>query len=242
MSEAAEFLAAAAPSDLLLIADHASNRIPPGIDLRIAPALLAEHVAADIGIEPLTRALAARLGAPAVLARVSRLVIDFNRDPDETNLIPAISDGHVIAGNAELGPLERKARIERFWTPYHDMIGDRLDALRPRMIVSLHSFTPQLATRPDEARPWEVGILYNQDDRAARVAIPLLRAQGIVTGDNQPYSGRDLNATMNRHAERRGIPYLGFEVRQDLIGDAQGAEQWAERLAPIISRTCAALA
>ncbi len=47
---------------------------------------------------------------------------------------------------------------------------------------------------------------------------------------------------MNRHAERRGIPYLGFEVRQDLIGDAQGVEQWAERLAPIISSTCAALA
>jgi predicted N-formylglutamate amidohydrolase len=110
------------------------------------------------------------------------------------------------------------------------------------MIVSLHSFTPQLATRPHEARPWEVGILYNQDDRAAQVAIPLLRAQGIATGDNQPYSGRDLNATMNRHAERRGILYLGFEVRQDLIGDGQGAGQWAERLAPIISQTCAALA
>lgn len=242
MNEAVEFLAAAVPSDLLLIADHASNHIPEGIDLRIAPALLTEHVAADIGIEPLTRALAARLGAPAVLARVSRLVIDFNRDPDETNLIPAISDGHVIAGNAGLGEREREARIERFWTPYHDLIGDRLDALRPAMIVSLHSFTPQLASRPHEARPWEVGILYNQDDRAAQIAIPLLRAQGIVTGDNQPYSGRDLNATMNRHAERRGIPYLGFEVRQDLIGDARGVAQWAERLAPIISRTCAALA
>lgn len=242
MNEAVEFLAAAAPSDLLLIADHASNRIPDGIDLRIAPALLAEHVAADIGIEPLTRALAARLGAPAVLARVSRLVIDFNRDPDEENLIPAVSDGHVIAGNARLDPAEHKARIERFWTPYHQLIADRLDALRPGLIVSLHSFTPQLATRPHEARPWEVGILYNQDDRAAQVAIPLLRAQGIVTGDNQPYSGRDLNATMNRHAERRGIPYLGFEVRQDLIGDAQGVEQWTERLAPIISRTRAALA
>jgi predicted N-formylglutamate amidohydrolase len=242
MNEAVEYLAAAAPSDLLLIADHASNRIPDGIDLRIAPALLGQHVAADIGIDPLTRALAARLGAPAVLARVSRLVIDFNRDPDETNLIPEVSDGHVIAGNAGLAEHEREARVERFWTPYHDLICDRLDALRPRMIVSLHSFTPQLATRPHEARPWEVGILYNQDDRAAQVAIPLLRAQGIVTGDNQPYSGRDLNATMNRHAERRGIPYLGFEVRQDLIGDAQGAEQWAEQLAPIISRTCAALA
>jgi predicted N-formylglutamate amidohydrolase len=242
MNEIAEFLPAAAPSDLLLIADHASNHIPDGIDLQIPRALLDDHIAADIGIDPLTRALAARLGAPAILAAVSRLVIDFNRDPDETNLIPAISDGHVVAGNAQLGTLQREARIARFWTPYHALIADCLDRLRPRLIVSLHSFTPQLATRPDEARPWQVGILYNEDDRAAGVAIPLLRAKGIPTGDNQPYSGRDLNATMNRHAESRGLPYLGFEVRQDLIAERHGAEQWAERLAPIISRTCAALA
>ncbi|MDB5697289.1 MAG: N-formylglutamate amidohydrolase [Alphaproteobacteria bacterium] len=242
MTEIAIFVPAVGTSDLLLIADHASNRIPDGIDLQIPPALLGEHVAADIGIEPLTRALAARLGAPAIVARVSRLVIDFNRDPDEENLIPAISDGHVIAGNARLDALQREARIARFWTPYHGLISDQLDRLQPRMIVSLHSFTPQLATRPEEARPWQVGILYNEDDRAARLAIPMLRAQGIPTGDNQPYSGRDLNATMNRHAESRGLPYLGFEIRQDLIVDAQGVEQWAQRLAPIVTRTCAALA
>ncbi len=55
-----------------------------------------------------------------------------------------------------------------------------------------------------------------------------------MAGDNEPYSGRILNATMNTHAEANGIPYLGIEVRQDLIGDAAGAEAWAARLKPII--------
>jgi predicted N-formylglutamate amidohydrolase len=86
-----------------------------------------------------------------------------------------------------------------------------------------------------------VGVLYNRDDRAARIAIPLLEAAGMVTGDNLPYSGQVLNATMNRHAEASGIPYLGVEVRQDLIADAAGVARWAERLAPIFRATRDAL-
>jgi predicted N-formylglutamate amidohydrolase len=64
--------------------------------------------------------------------------------------------------------------------------------------------------------------------------IAALRAVGIATGDNEPYSGKALNATMNLHAEANGIPYLGLEVRQDLIGDDAGVARWAEVLAPVI--------
>ena len=60
-----------------------------------------------------------------------------------------------------------------------------------------------------------------------------------MTGDNQPYSGKVLNATMNLHAEANGIPYLGIEVRQDLIGDDAGVAQWAARLAPAIEAAAA---
>jgi len=104
---------------------------------------------------------------------------------------------------------------------------------RPKLLVSLHSFTPRLATSA-EKRPWQIGILYNQDERAARIALPLLEQAGIVAGDNLPYSGKVLNATMNLHGEGNGIAYLGIEVRQDLISNAGGVAVWAERLAPII--------
>jgi predicted N-formylglutamate amidohydrolase len=107
--------------------------------------------------------------------------------------------------------------------------------VRPALIVSIHSFTPQLETRPDEARPWQAGVLYNTDDRAARVAIPMLQAQGWMVGDNQPYSGRVLNYTMNRHAEANGIAYLGLEIRQDGIASPAGVDNWADHLAPVIS-------
>ena len=100
-------------------------------------------------------------------------------------------------------------------------MSDLVAAYRPQLLVSLHSFTPRLATS-ETPRPWQVGVLYNQDDRAPRIAIPLLERGDVITGDNLPYSGRVLNATMNRHAEANGIPYLGLEVRQDLIADDAG--------------------
>jgi len=227
-------------SGLLLIADHASNHVPADVDLGIAPALLGRHIAVDIGVAPLARALCAALGCPAILGGVSRLVTDLNREEDRPGLVPLESDGHGIPGNAGLDAAARAARIDRFWRPYHARIAALVAACAPAMLISLHSFTPRLATS-DEPRPWEVGILYNRDDRAARIAIPLLERAGVATGDNLPYSGRVLNATMNAHGEANGIPYLGIEVRQDLIGDDAGVARWARILAPIIAATQAGL-
>lgn len=226
-------------SGLILIADHASNHVPDDIDLDIDPALLNQHMAIDIGVEPLGRLLCARLGMEGFFGEVSRLVLDLNREEDAPGLIPLESDGFAIPGNKLLDAAGKRARLERFWRPYHERIAARIASRRPHMIVSLHSFTPQLATRPGETRPWQVGLLYNQDDRGALLAIPALREQGIVTGDNEPYSGKVLNASVNMHAEANGIPYLNFEVRQDLIGDEPGVAFWAEKLVPVIERVAA---
>jgi len=225
-----------AQGGILIVADHASARIPDDIDLGIAAEVLTRHVAVDIGVAPLAAAFCTRLGCGAILGGVSRLVCDFNREEEAPGLIPLASDGVDIAGN-HLDAAGREARLARFFRPYHAAVAAAIARSGPALIVSLHSFTPRLETRPEERRPWEIGILYNEDERAARIAIPLLEAAGIVTGDNAPYSGRVLNATMNRHAEAAGLPYLGIEVRQDLIGDAAGVALWAGRLAPVIGAT-----
>ncbi|MES2498134.1 MAG: N-formylglutamate amidohydrolase [Pseudomonadota bacterium] len=228
-------------SDILLIADHASNHVPPDIDLDIDPALLDQHMAIDIGVAPLGRLLCDRLGIDGIFGPVSRLVIDLNREEDAPGLIPRESDGFAIPGNVVLDAEGRHARIEHFWRPYHQGIARRIADDRPCLIVSLHSFTPRLSARPEEARPWQVGVLYNQDDRAALKGIAALRSAGIVTGDNEPYSGKVLNATMNLHAEANAVPYLGLEVRQDLIADAAGVALWADRLEPVVAEVAAAM-
>lgn len=218
-------------ADILILCDHASNAVPSDIDLGIDPALLAKHIAIDIGAAAVSEALAAHLDAPAILATISRLVIDLNREPDSAGLIPHVSDGHRISGNGEVA---RAERIARFHAPYHRAIADTIRARRPKLLVSVHSFTPRLEQHDGNDRPWEIGILYNRDARAARIGIELFKAAGAVTGDNEPYSGRILNATMNRHAEGNGIPYLGVEIRNDLISDPMGVAHWAQLLSGIV--------
>ena len=225
---------------ILVVSDHASNRVPSDIGLGIDPALLDEHVAIDIGVAGVATRMAQQHGIPAFLANVSRLVCDFNRDEDAPALVPHASDGHTIPGNL-FDVAGREERIERFYRPYHAALESLLRDAEPRLIVSLHSFTPSLQSRPEEERPWHCGVLYNADERASRIAIPLLEAHGLVVGDQQPYSGKLLNATMNRHAEAQGRHYFGLEVRQDLIADEAGQARWAEIVADVANRVALAL-
>lgn len=220
---------------ILVVSDHASNRVPDDIDLGIAPALLDEHVAVDIGVAAVAERMAARPGIAAFLGNVSRLVCDFNREEDAPAVIPHASDGHDIPGNL-FDLAGREERLARFHRPFHAALAALIEKAPPALIVSLHSFTPCLVTRPEEQRPWQVGVLYNEDQRAARLAIPLLAAEGLVVGDQQPYSGKLLNATMNRHAEANGIPYVGIEMRQDLVGDAAGHARFAGLLAHMLRK------
>lgn len=219
----------------LLICDHASNLVPEGLDLGLPAATMETHIALDIGAGPLAEALAARLGAPAVLGRWSRLVADCNRPLDHPGFLPEASDGIPVPGNRGLDARARALR-EAIHIAYHQGVADAIARMRPALLVSVHSFTPTLASDP-APRPWPVAILWNRDLRAAGPALAELgrdRRVGGPVGANEPYSGRILNYTMDRHAEAGGIPYIGFEVRQDGISDAEGVARWAEILADCV--------
>ncbi len=237
MSEAYRQIGTPKPGGIVLVADHAANAVPADIPLGIPAHLLEEHIAIDIGTEAIAELLARNHAIPAHMAAVSRLVCDLNREEEALGLVPQASDGHPIPGNVGA---DREARLSRFHRPYHTALAGWLDAAEPALILSLHSFTPRLATS-DEQRPWQVGVLYNTDDRAARIAIPLLAAEGLNVGDNLPYSGRDLNYTMNRHAEAEGRAYLGIELRQDLTQTPEDHTRWAALLAKIAQRVASAL-
>jgi predicted N-formylglutamate amidohydrolase len=225
---------------ILVVADHASNRVPDGIDLGIAPQLLEQHIAWDIGVAGVAERMAGHKGVAAFLGNVSRLVCDFNREEHGPTVCPIASDGHAIQGNS-LDHAGHEDRLSRFFRPYHKALSDVLDRTPPALILSLHSFTPVLASHPEQQRPWHCGILYNEDDRASRIAIPLLEAEGLIVGDQQPYSGKLLNATMNRHAEADGRPYFGLEIRQDEVATPAQQAVWAERMLRICNQVAIAL-
>lgn len=194
---------------------------------------MARHIAVDIGIASLIRQVAAELDAPAILARLSRLVFDPNRDPRSPKLAPNLSDGTRIAGNVGLSSELLSVR-RRFHTSYHMAIENQLERQEVHLFVSLHSFTPNLRDRPDVVRPWDAALLYNNDDRTASEAIEFLREAGLNVGDNEPYSGIDTGYTVIRHAEGRGLPYLFLEIRQDHLASETGVALWSKRVAALV--------
>ena len=225
-----EILGTPRQGGFLIIGDHASNRIPDDIDLGIYPALLREHIAWDIGVVEVVRLITQDARFAAYLGGYSRLVVDLNRDESDPAAIPSESDGIIIPGNIT-SLTDKQARLERFHKPYHDHLQQLLSQHRPALILSLHSFTPALESKPHEERPWEVGVLYNEQEAASKLAIPFLEDAGYCVGDQLPYSGKLLNATMNRHAEANNIPYIGIEMRQDLSSGLDGQARYARTLA-----------
>lgn len=239
VSAAAHLLGRPRTGGVLLVADHASAHVPEDIELGIAPSLLEDHIAVDRGVAAVAALLVGRAAVDAAwLGAVSRLVVDCNREVHAPGVIPIASDGHAIPGNL-LDHDQHEARLARYYRPYHEGLASLIATHPPSLILSLHSFTPKLSSHPDEQRPWEVGILYNADDRLAHFAIPWLAAGGWQVGDQQPYSGRMLNHTMNFQAEANGIPYLGVEMRQDIAGVPAGAVRFADALAALL-RECPA--
>jgi predicted N-formylglutamate amidohydrolase len=223
---------------LLVVADHASNHVPPDIDLGIDPALMYEHVATDIGVAGIAEMMARNAGTAALLGAVSRLVCDTNRRESDPAVIPETSDGHAIPGNRGI---DREARLARFHRPFHAKLTELLESAPPALVLILHSYTPALASAPDEPRPWHCGLLYDEDERGARAAMPLLEADGLIVGDQLPYSGKQYNAAIERHVESEGRPYLYIEIRQDLIAHEAGQAQWAERLTRICGQVALAI-
>ena len=225
---------------VLIVADHASNAIPAELKpFGVSDGDMQRHIAWDIGSARLASALAARLDAALICAEWSRLVIDLNRDPDHSGLIPETSDGTAIPHNIGISAAERRRRLDAYFHPYHDRIASHVAAQRPALIVAVHSFTPVMN---GFVRPWQLGFLYNRDDRAARFALDWFsKDSALVVGDNQPYSGRDLNYTMDRHAEALGIPYLSLEIRQNMLMRDDDFDRWCERLVPLIQGCAEAL-
>ncbi len=240
MSDMFELLGAPSERSVLVIVDHASNHVPDDIELGIPIKSYTDHIAYDIGVAEVARYMMEHTGFMTVLAKHSRLVADLNRYPEDAGVIPLSSDGIDIPGNV-LSREQRTERINRYFHPYHDQLGALIDELWPRLIISLHSFTPHLRTS-SEARPWHVGVLYNNYQLASRRAIDFLKEQELVVGDQLPYSGKDLNATMNRQAEKRYIAYTGIEIRQDMISHEFGQRRFANILYRMCTKILSSLA
>ena len=171
-------------------------------------------------------------------------MVDCNRPLSAPDSIVQISAGIDVPGNRGLSSAERQSRVASVFQPYHDQIQAEIDrrerAGLPTILVLMHSFTPVFMSN---ARPWHVGVLYNRDSRIAAPLLRLLRSEAsLVVGDNQPYAVNDTSDySIVMHGERRGLPHVEIEIRQDLICDAALQGAWAERLEILLGNVVGSL-
>jgi len=227
------------PSDFFLTCDHAGRRLLHRLGtLGLDEADLGRHIAWDIGAAGLAERLSERLDATLVMQRYSRLVIDCNRPLTAPTSIVRISEATEIPGNLDLSPEETLARVREIFDPYHDRIEAELElrrrAGRRTVLVSVHSFTPVFH---GVERPWHIGLLYNRHPDFAQCVDAELQGSGLTVGHNEPYAVSDVtDYTIPVHGERRGIPHVMIEVRQDLLEEATGQDEWADRLSGALVR------
>jgi predicted N-formylglutamate amidohydrolase len=223
---------------VVLTCEHASNHLPapwvwPAEDVHLADM----HWGYDLGIADLTRKLAVRLGAPAVLSRFSRLLIDPNRPLDADTLLRTHADGKPIRLNTDLDPADRQRRIDGYWRPYHEAADALVAATPGACVIGMHSFTPVYEGMP---RAVDLGVLFDVDEELAVRWYDWLRAHTrLHVALNEPWSGRDgLMFGPQGHATRHGRLALELEVRQD---HAQNPARVAE-LVEILAAGCELLA
>jgi len=230
---------------LVLVCDHASNRVPASLNrLGLIEQQLASHIGWDPGAAQVARKLALRLDAPLVLSNYSRLVIDCNRWPSDPESIPKTTAGIAIPGNCDLTEQAAACRRETLFEPYQTAIAALLTnpSQSPRYLLSIHSFTPSLA---GSDRPWFIGVCYRLNVELARRWLNILNsrvqqqpasdshseADGLV-GDNKPYAVEaNCDYTIPVQGESRGIPSIMLELRQDKIQDEIAAQTWSDLIA-----------
>jgi predicted N-formylglutamate amidohydrolase len=229
-------------SPFVIVADHAGRVFPQRLGtLGLPDAELERHIAWDIGAGAVATRVAEALDASLLMQSYSRLVIDCNRPLSASTSIAEMSERTSIPGNVAIGQAEREVRVREIFEPYHRAITSELDRRReagePTVLIALHSFTPVFMSI---ARPWHVGTLYRHPHFAG-ILLDLLRAEpDLVVGDNQPYAVSDVtDYTIPVHGERRGLPHTGIEIRQDLIGDETGQQDFARLLARLLPRALA---
>lgn len=224
---------------VLILCEHASNRVPACLGgLGVTEDVLRSHVAWDPGALGVARALRRRLSAMLISGNVSRLVYDCNRPPSAESAIPERSEIFDIPGNRGLSAAQRADRVEKVYLPFVQAVSERIKTHNAvlELIVTIHSFTPVFH---GQKRDVELGILHGRDDRFAKAMVGRLPSTlRLDTRLNAPYAAKDgVTHSIDLHGADNGLLSVMIEIRNDLIGTAQEQEDMAAILAPWITET-----
>ena len=221
----------------IIVCCHASNHFPPEFgNLGLSHEESHDHIAYDIGALELSIELANLIDAPLVYSKVSRLVIDCNREPADFDAMPEISAGVKINGNQSLDEAAKAWRINHAYHPYHNAIDEivsRHHCARPLNILAIHSFTPNYM---GDVRTLDIGVLIGDESGFGdKILSNLQNHANLNVARDEPYNPNErVYHTLNRHAKPRNIPSAMLEVRNDRLRKTDEIRNWAQIIARVL--------
>ena len=226
---------------LVLSCEHASWTLPPGVDLGVGADVLQSQAGWDHGAFDIASRLSEAVGLPVHAGAFTRMFVDLNRPADHPDVIPTVSYGAPVPGNAHLSQGDRAARLAGFHTPYWEAIRRdvraRLRDSEGVLHLSSHSFSPEL---DPHARVFDVGVLYDPahafEAALAERMMFQLRSAGLSVRANQPYTGLGPAVCTSLREELAGERYAGIEIETShAVTHARGGcERVAAALIPFL--------
>jgi predicted N-formylglutamate amidohydrolase len=221
----------------VLSCEHASWTVPPGVELGVTVEALRSQAGWDHGAYEIAARLGEELGLPVHCGAFSRMFVDLNRDAEHPDVIPRVSYGEPVPGNATLTAAQRAERLRTYHEPYwravrHDVQARLLDP-GSCLHLSSHSFDPAL---DPQARTFDVGVLYDPaqpfEAKLAEALLFGLRGAGLSVRANQPYAGTAPALVTSLRHQLRHARYAGIEIEAShaLTHQADGCARVAAAL------------
>jgi N-formylglutamate deformylase len=207
---------------ILITVPHCSTFVP--IELRRLMTLRESQI--NKMCDPYTDDIFDIPKAHVVKARISRLVTDLNRAPDDIESEAKLSKAGVVVsidldGNTIYkSPPSMEMVMDRV-TKYHDTFHDKIDELKPhiKFLIDGHSMRNLgPATRADAGQERADIVLGNRDyttcsRHMTHKIMRFFEARGFNVKINDPYKGAYL---IGYHCSRKGLPGIQIEINEKL--------------------------
>jgi predicted N-formylglutamate amidohydrolase len=211
----------------LVSCEHAVNHVPETWRhlFKDREETLETHRASDPGAAELARLLADRLGAPCFEARITRLLVDHNRSPQNRFLWSELSRG--------LSREEKNRLLDDYYRPFRSTVGHwiekQLEDNCKVVHLSVHSFTSVLR---GEVRQADIGLLYDprragEKEFARSWKMRLFElAPDLRVRCNYPYRGVSDGHQRTYRRKYDDTVYLAFELEINQALVTGPARQW----------------
>ena len=176
---------------VVLSCEHASKHIPEELNnLGVSVEELNKcNFLCDKGVEEAYDFLVSEIGCRGIKAKVSRLVIDVNRDIDQEELIRETCGPHSFGGNKELTEEEKNDRIKKYYLPYRNKLHDLLSECEKKYGVCFYfSIHTMENCFENERREMDFAIIFNKGEKVAKKLGSSLEEMGHHVTYNNPYT------------------------------------------------------